>query len=182
MRRRNLLPLLAASILFVWTVSAATAVPPTPTNQSDETPEATMEGALSPEPLETMPGQSAAVRLHDLVGLAVKNGEDVSLGKIDDLVIDRSTGKVTHVALGSGGVMGFGEKLYVVPWSAISLKHDANHRIDFVFLDISKDRLKDAPAFDWSKLNQLSDPQFANSIETFYSKAPTAGRTPTERR
>lgn len=72
----------------------------------------------------------------DLIGKDVKNDQGDSLGEINNLVIDTS-GKITHVVLGTGGIAGLGEKTYAVPWDRIQLSPDRDH----IVLNVSKDQL-----------------------------------------
>ena len=59
-------------------------------------------------------------------------------------MLDVPSGRVAYAVLSFGGFLGMGEKLFVVPWSALTLD-TVNKR--FV-LDVTKERLKDAPGFD----------------------------------
>jgi sporulation protein YlmC with PRC-barrel domain len=69
-------------------------------------------------------------------------GED--LGKIEELMIDLENGKVAYAVLSFGGFLGLGDKLFSIPWQALSLRV---HEHAFV-LNISQDVLKDAEGFD----------------------------------
>ena len=59
-------------------------------------------------------------------------------------MLDVPSGRVAYAVLSFGGFLGMGEKLFAVPWSALTLD-TVNKR--FV-LDVTKERLKDAPGFD----------------------------------
>jgi hypothetical protein len=63
-----------------------------------------------------------------LVSTKVKNEGGKDIGEIDQLIIDSSTGKVSHVVIGRGGVAGVGEQKVVVGWSDIKLQADPNNR------------------------------------------------------
>ncbi len=69
-------------------------------------------------------------------------GED--LGKIEELMIDLQDGRIAYAVLSFGGFLGLGDKLFAIPWQALSLRV---HEHAFV-LNISKDVLKDAEGFD----------------------------------
>lgn len=66
------------------------------------------------------------------------------MGDIKDLVIDPTRGEVAYVVVSYGGVMGMGDKLFAIPWSALSWSTDA----DYFVLNMDKDTLKNAPGFD----------------------------------
>lgn len=52
------------------------------------------------------------------LGMGVKNAEDKTLGSVDDLIIDRGSGRVRYVVVKSGAIMGMGGKLVTVPYSS----------------------------------------------------------------
>src|SRR5438552_14392490 len=50
-----------------------------------------------------------AVETSKLIGTKVKTVDGKSIGEIDQLIVSQTDGKVTHVVLGKGGVLGMGE-------------------------------------------------------------------------
>lgn len=83
-----------------------------------------------------------------LLGVNVYNNQNESLGEIDDFVI--SDGKtITGVVIGVGGFLGMGEHYVAVEPSNIILHKDNNTWK--AMLNTSKDDLKKAPTFDYSK-------------------------------
>ena len=57
-----------------------------------------------------------------------------------------------------------GEKLFAVPWKALKLD-TANHRF---MLDVSKDKLKDAPGFDPDHWPDMADQTWSSGVHSFY--------------
>lgn len=57
-------------------------------------------------------------RASDLIGMSVKNKKGEELGSLQDLVLDPKTGTIRYAALGRGGLLGVGQKLVAVPWTA----------------------------------------------------------------
>lgn len=99
-----------------------------------------------------------------LTGDAVRNRAGDDLGKIEDLMIDVPSGNIAYAVLSFGGVFGIGNKLFAVPWKALSL-----HREDHSFvLDVEKEKLKNAPGFDKSHWPDFASPQFRESISNYY--------------
>jgi hypothetical protein len=66
------------------------------------------------------------------------------LGKIEDLMIDLENGRVAYAVLSFGGFLGLGNKLFAVPWEALSVRP---HEHAFV-LNVSKEILEKAGGFD----------------------------------
>ena len=135
-------------------------------------------------PVTTPPNSGVAVgpamtvattfRASKLMGMTVKNMQNEKLGAIDDLVIDMQKGHVSYVALGVGGVLGIGEKLFAVPFHEIQFKHDRDE--SFFVLNVSKEQLKDAPGFDKSNWPDFADPNFTQKIDQYYQRASTDHR------
>ena len=103
-----------------------------------------------------------------LVGDRVRNAQNEDLGKVEDLMIDLESGRVAYCVLSFGGFLGMGEKLFAVPWRALALDAE-NHA--FV-LNVSKERLKDAPGFDKDRWPDLSDTETRSRIYGFYNVRP----------
>ncbi|MCO5396968.1 PRC-barrel domain-containing protein [Ralstonia soli] len=94
------------------------------------------------------------------------NGED--LGKITDIMLDVQRGRIAYAVMSVGGFLGIGDKLFAVPWSAMSLDID---RKCFV-LDADKDRLESAPGFDKDHWPAMADSTWATSIHEYYGSRP----------
>ena len=95
-----------------------------------------------------------------LQGDKVVNAQGDNLGKIEDIMIDVPSGRVAYAVLSFGGIMGIGDKLFAIPWGALTLDAD---RECFV-LDIDQDRLKNAPGFDKDHWPSMADPTWASEI------------------
>jgi sporulation protein YlmC with PRC-barrel domain len=116
-------------------------------------------------------------RTSNLNGMEVKNSQGQSLGKIEELVIDVSTGKVAYAALSFGGVLGIGDKLFAVPWEQLTLKHgeDETHFV----LDINKEKLAAAPGFNKDKWPDFANANWMQEINRYYQREQRQAETPT---
>ncbi len=103
-----------------------------------------------------------------ITGDKVKNMQDEQLGDIKDLMIDLSSGRIAYAVLSFGGFLGLGDKLFAVPWPALTL--DADDKM-FV-LNISKDRLKHAPGFDKNNWPDMASQQWGREIYQYYDIEP----------
>lgn len=79
-----------------------------------------------------------------LTGDKVLNREGETLGKIDDIMLDVGRGRIAYAVMSNGGFLGAGEKLFAIPWHALTLDTD---RHCFV-LDVAKQHFDNAPGFD----------------------------------
>lgn len=99
-----------------------------------------------------------------LSGDSVKNPQGDSLGDIKDIMIDTTSGKVAYAVLSFGGVLGMGNKLFAVPWSALTVDGEDKCLV----LNASKERLKDAPGFDKDHWPDFAEPAFAEKLSGYY--------------
>ena len=79
-----------------------------------------------------------------LAGTRVLNRQDEVLGQIEDIVIDVPRGRIAYAAMASGGLLGLGERLFAVPWTA--LRYDAGRQC--CVMDARKETFENAPGFD----------------------------------
>lgn len=107
-------------------------------------------------------------------GTDVVNPQGESLGHIEDMMIDLSTGRTLYVVLSFGGILGIGNKLFAVPFESFTV--DQNNE-QFV-LNMDKDRLKDAPGFDKDNWPKTSNRDFQTEVYTYYDVKPYWDMTP----
>lgn len=103
-----------------------------------------------------------------LVGNSVRNPEGEDLGRIEDFVIDLEEGVIAYAVLSFGGFLGMGDKLFAVPWSALSLDPDEKQFI----LDVDRDTLKQAPGFDKDNWPDMADRRWGAQIHRYYHREP----------
>jgi sporulation protein YlmC with PRC-barrel domain len=75
-------------------------------------------------PRATIPETPPVPKASTFIGSTVVNAQGESLGKIEDLMIDPATGRITYAALAHGSILGFGGKLFAVSWQALELQPD----------------------------------------------------------
>ena len=56
-----------------------------------------------------------------LMGNDVYNRQDEDLGDIKEIMLDVAGGRISYAVLSYGGLLGMGEKLFAVPWAALTL-------------------------------------------------------------
>ena len=106
-----------------------------------------------------------------LIGDAVKNLSQEDVGNIKELMIDTDAGRIAYAVLSFGGVLGIGDKLFAVPWSALQID-TANKQF---ILDVSKEALEQAPGFDKDNWPNMADRDWAHDIHAYYDQPPYWG-------
>ncbi len=99
-----------------------------------------------------------------LLGNDVYNTDGEDLGDIKEFMLDMASGKVAYAVLSFGGLFGMGDKLFAVPWAALTLDTE-NKRFT---LNVPKTVLKDAPGFDQDRWPSMSDKTWARGVHEFY--------------
>ena len=79
-----------------------------------------------------------------IIGDKVINPAGEQLGNIKELMIEAEDGSIVYAVLSFGGFLGLGDKLFAIPWEALTFDTEEHAFI----LDIDKDILKNAPGFD----------------------------------
>jgi sporulation protein YlmC with PRC-barrel domain len=93
-------------------------------------------------------------------------GED--LGKMADYMIDLKSGRIAYCVLSFGGFLGMGDKLFAVPWSALTLDMETKSFI----LNVDKERLKNAPGFEKDDWPDMGASEFGTRVHSFYNVTP----------
>ena len=94
----------------------------------------------------------------------VYNPSGEKLGNIKDLMLDLDSGKVSYAVLSFGGFLSLGEKLFAVPWSALTVDTEKK----CVVMDTSEERLKNAPGFDTDNWPNMADATWGRSVHAYY--------------
>lgn len=116
--------------------------------------------------METIAETSNLVKSDEVIGVAVINQQNESLGKVYEIVLDKRSGKVAYAVLESGGVFGLGGKLFALPWR--SLNYDPNENSFRV--NLSKDQIKNSPGFDKNNWPKSEDASFWDKTNEYYKK------------
>src|SRR6266487_3415781 len=103
-----------------------------------------------------------------LCGDSVRNSAGDDLGKVDEIMIDIPSGRVAYAVLSFGGVLGMGNKLFAVPWSALTVDEDEKCFI----LDVDKKTLETAPGFDQDNWPDMADTAWGSKIFEHYGATP----------
>lgn len=98
----------------------------------------------------------------------VVNPEGEDLGKVEEIMIDITSGRVAYVVLSFGGFLGLGEKMFAIPWQAITI--DTNRKV--FILNVNKATLEKAPGFDKNNWPQTTDSDWLTGIYQYYGYQP----------
>ena len=100
-------------------------------------------------------------------GTKVYNPGGDTLGSIDDIMIDKVSGRAIYAVMSFGGFLGMGAKFHPLPWA--TLKYDAQKGGYVVNLD--KKLLEGAPNYD-SDSEFKWTPDYGRKVDSYY-KSPS---------
>jgi sporulation protein YlmC with PRC-barrel domain len=111
-----------------------------------------------------------------LVAYRVRSSENDDLGTIEEILIDPRTGRLAYAVVSCVGALGFGDKLFTIPWNLIQWTNEGA-----LVLGCDSARLQAAPAFDPDDWPDFGDESWEREINGYYSVSITASPTPAER-
>lgn len=103
-----------------------------------------------------------------LVGLSIKNNQDETVGKVNDLTLDLTAGRVVNVVVSAGGFLGVGDELNFIPPTSFRYNGERNQLV----LDVTKDSLTQAPRFKSTEWPDMSDRNSVSEVYRYYHVDP----------
>jgi sporulation protein YlmC with PRC-barrel domain len=104
-----------------------------------------------------------------LCGDSVVNAANEKLGKIEEIMLDVHRGTIAYAVLSFGGLLGMGDKLFAIPWSALRVDVGEKRFI----LNVDKKTLEAAPGFDKDHWPNMADQSWAAGVFSHYGAKPT---------
>lgn len=89
----------------------------------------------------TVDGGQRILRASEILGMDVNNHQDETIGDINDLILNQSFDRITSVVVSSGGFLGIGNTLSVLPAETVTTTKDA------VLINATKETLEQSPRF-----------------------------------
>jgi sporulation protein YlmC with PRC-barrel domain len=105
----------------------------------------------------------ALISASKVQGTNVYNTSGERVGDVDDVMIDKATGKIAYAVVTFGGFLGMGKDRYALPWAA--LKYDT--RQDGYVVGVADDVLKSTPA-----IGDYSDETWRANVYSHFGVSP----------
>ena len=96
-------------------------------------------------------------------GTNVYNADGEKLGSIDDIMIDKVSGRAIYAVMSFGGFLGLGEKFHPLPWA--TLRYDDQKGGYVVNLD--REMLEGAPNYDGGSEFEWT-PDYGRKVDSYY--------------
>ena len=117
--------------------------------------------------------RSSLIAASKVNGTDVYNPHGEKLGAIDDVMIDKRSGKTAYAIMSFGGFLGLGSDYNPIPWS--KLKYDTG-KGGYV-VDIEPRVLEGAPAYVAGAEPRWGDREYEEGLHRYYGAPPYWGDT-----
>jgi hypothetical protein len=119
---------------------------------------------------------NAVLSAFTVTGDTVRNMKGEDLGRIEDVMIDLDNGCIAYAVLACGP-LGTVERLCAIPWNALHVDLESREFL----LDLDRDRLEKAPAFDEDNWPCMADRQWGETVHGYFGARPYWERSPQPR-
>jgi len=114
--------------------------------------------------MATLSGHTSAIRAKKVIGTAVKDASGKSIGKVEDIVLDKLSNNIMYAVVGFGGVLGMGEKYHPLPWSTLDYDPEAGGYV----VNLTKEQLQGAPSYSMEELVADDGTKFREGVYDYY--------------
>lgn len=105
-----------------------------------------------------------------LEGMTVRSQDNKDVGTINKILLNTENGRIEYVVVSSGGVLGVGDRKFVVPWQSVSVKKAGDKWEGFV-AKMDAEKLRTAPEYR----PEMTD-EYQYSIWNWYGLRPRERR------
>lgn len=103
-----------------------------------------------------------------VAGTAVYDTAGERLGTVDDIMIDKQSGRIAYAVLSFGGFLGIGDKHHPLPWQA--LKYDTS--LGGYVTNMDRSRLEGAPVLGDDADTMWQDRAWGQRVHDYYNVSP----------
>jgi PRC-barrel domain protein len=101
-------------------------------------------------------------------GTRVMNPAGEKLGTVENVMIDKISGKVAYAVMSFGGFLGIGHRHHPLPWGM--LKYDTN--LNGYVVNLDKQMLEKAPTYADDEPVDLADQEYGRRLHDYYNVPP----------
>lgn len=114
--------------------------------------------------MPTATGHTSAIRASKVIGTSVYNTAGEKIGKVEDVVLDKSSNNIMFAVVGFGGFLGMNEKFHPLPWSTLDYQKDQ----DGYVVSVTKQQLEAAPADGIDELTNADGQGLRDQVYDYY--------------
>jgi sporulation protein YlmC with PRC-barrel domain len=102
-------------------------------------------------------------------GTNVYNRAGEKLGSVEDVMIDKPSGRIAYAVLTFGGFLGMGGRYYPLPWEKLTYDTNAGGYV----IDLDRQTLEGAPSYDDEATAGWNDRAWGQRVNDYYGTRPT---------
>ena len=114
--------------------------------------------------MSTATGHTSAIRATKVIGTDVYNPGGDKIGKIEDVVLDKTSNNIMFAVVGFGGFLGMNEKYHPLPWSTLDFGPDRGGYV----VGFTKEQLEAAPADGIDQLTKGDGMGYRDRVYDYY--------------
>lgn len=114
--------------------------------------------------MPTATGHTTAIRASRVIGTPVYNTAGDNIGKIEDVMLDKTDNRIMFGVVGFGGFLGMGEKYHPLPWASLNYEKEKGGFI----VPYTKDQLKGAPCDTLQELTENDGLNYRDATYDYY--------------
>lgn len=114
------------------------------------------------------------IAANQVQGTMVYNTKLEKLGSVEDVMIDKVSGRIAYAILTFGGFLGIGDKYYPLPWEKLSYSTELGGYV----VDVDRETLEGAPSYSDAATASWHDEAWGKDIYAHYGVAPYWGVMP----
>jgi sporulation protein YlmC with PRC-barrel domain len=93
------------------------------------------------------------------------------LGSVEDVMIDKATGRIAYAVLSFGGFLGIGDRFYPLPWEKLTYSTEMGGYV----VDVDRGMLEGAPSYTDTA---TADEAWSQDVYAYYGVHPFWNITP----
>jgi sporulation protein YlmC with PRC-barrel domain len=108
------------------------------------------------------------IAAHKVQGASVYNTALEKLGTVEDIMIDKASGRIAYAVLSFGGFLGIGDRYHPLPWEKLNY----NAELGGYVVDIDRETLEGAPSYSNTKTAAWDDDAWGRDVYAHYGVPP----------
>jgi sporulation protein YlmC with PRC-barrel domain len=114
--------------------------------------------------MPTASGHTSAIRAKKVIGTDVKDPSGKSIGKVEDILLEKQSNNIMYAVVGFGGFLGMGEKYHPLPWRILNYDDKQGAYV----VNLTKEQLAAAPADSLDALTQSDGLGYRDRAYEYY--------------
>jgi sporulation protein YlmC with PRC-barrel domain len=114
--------------------------------------------------MPTQSGHTRAIRASRVIGTDVFAPTGERIGKVEDIILDKTSNNILFAVVGFGGFLGMGEKYHPMPWSTLDYEKNPG---GFV-VGFTRQQLEAAPCDTIDELTANDGMSFRDRVYDYY--------------